>query len=99
MSRRPVTDASDAHAVEVVPGDRAPRRPGRAGCPGSSARSSPSSRKVIWPTRKEMVTYTIVVIVFVLFMVALVACWTSSSPRACCSLRLTPAPASDRRHP
>ena len=30
-------------------------------------------RKVIWPTRKQMVTYTIVVIVFVVFMVALVA--------------------------
>lgn len=30
-------------------------------------------RKVIWPTRKQMVTYTIVVIVFVIFMVSLVA--------------------------
>jgi preprotein translocase subunit SecE len=30
-------------------------------------------RKVIWPTRKQMVTYTIVVLVFVSFMVALVA--------------------------
>lgn len=30
-------------------------------------------RKVIWPTRKEMITYTVVVIVFVVFMVALVA--------------------------
>jgi preprotein translocase subunit SecE len=29
-------------------------------------------RKVIWPSRKQMVTYTIVVIVFVAFMVALV---------------------------
>ena len=29
-------------------------------------------RKVIWPTRNQMVTYTIVVIVFVAFMVALV---------------------------
>jgi preprotein translocase subunit SecE len=29
--------------------------------------------KVIWPTRKELVTYTVVVIVFVSFMVALVA--------------------------
>ncbi len=29
-------------------------------------------RKVIWPTRKELVTYTIVVLVFVAFMVALV---------------------------
>ncbi|GEL16305.1 preprotein translocase subunit SecE [Pseudonocardia asaccharolytica] len=30
-------------------------------------------RKVIWPTRREMVTYTIVVLIFVSFMVALVA--------------------------
>lgn len=30
-------------------------------------------RKVIWPTRKQMVTYTIVVVVFVAFIVALVA--------------------------
>jgi len=29
-------------------------------------------RKVIWPTRKELVTYTIVVLIFVSFMVALV---------------------------
>ena len=29
-------------------------------------------RKVIWPTRKELVTYTLVVLVFVSFMVALV---------------------------
>jgi preprotein translocase subunit SecE len=29
-------------------------------------------RKVIWPTRKEMVTYTVVVIVFVAFMVTIV---------------------------
>lgn len=30
-------------------------------------------RKVIWPTRRELVTYTVVVLVFVLFMVALVS--------------------------
>ena len=30
-------------------------------------------RKVIWPTRKELVTYTIVVIVFVAAMAAIVA--------------------------
>jgi preprotein translocase subunit SecE len=29
-------------------------------------------RKVIWPTRKQMITYTGVVLVFVAFMVALV---------------------------
>ena len=30
-------------------------------------------RKVIWPTRKELVTYTTVVIVFVAFMAAIIA--------------------------
>ena len=30
-------------------------------------------RKVIWPTRSQLVTYTIVVLVFVSFMVALVS--------------------------
>ena len=30
-------------------------------------------RKVIWPTRKELITYTTVVIIFVAVMVALVA--------------------------
>jgi preprotein translocase subunit SecE len=30
-------------------------------------------RKVIWPTRKELVTYTSVVLVFVSFMTAIVA--------------------------
>ncbi|WP_241895852.1 preprotein translocase subunit SecE [Jatrophihabitans sp. GAS493] len=30
-------------------------------------------RKVIWPSRKELITYTIVVIVFVVIMVSLVA--------------------------
>ncbi|AZI59587.1 preprotein translocase subunit SecE [Nakamurella antarctica] len=30
-------------------------------------------RKVIWPSQKQMVTYTIVVITFLIFMVALVA--------------------------
>lgn len=29
--------------------------------------------KVIWPTRKELVTYTIVVVVFVAFMISIVA--------------------------
>ena len=30
-------------------------------------------RKVIWPSRKQLVTYTLVVLVFVSFMVAMVA--------------------------
>jgi preprotein translocase subunit SecE len=32
-------------------------------------------RKVIWPTRNELVTYTSVVLVFVLFMVAVVSAY------------------------
>ena len=30
-------------------------------------------RKVIWPTRRDLVTYTAVVLVFVMFMVAIVS--------------------------
>jgi preprotein translocase subunit SecE len=30
-------------------------------------------RKVLWPTRKELITYTIVVIIFVVIMVSIVA--------------------------
>ena len=30
-------------------------------------------RKVIWPTRRELLTYTSVVLVFVLFMVAVIS--------------------------
>jgi len=30
-------------------------------------------RKVLWPSRKELVTYSIVVIIFVVIMVAIVA--------------------------
>ena len=46
-------------------------------------------RKVIWPNRKQMVTYTAVVLAFLVFMMALVAgadldwpgwcCWCSAS--------------------
>ncbi|MFF5212918.1 preprotein translocase subunit SecE [Streptosporangium sp. NPDC000396] len=30
-------------------------------------------RKVIWPTRKELISYTVIVLVFVLIMVAIVS--------------------------
>ncbi len=36
-------------------------------------------RKVIWPTRRELVTYTAVVLVFVLFMVAVVSLFDFAS--------------------
>lgn len=47
---------------------------GRGGAPTRFVRESVSElRKVLWPSRSELVTYSIVVIVFVVIMVAVVA--------------------------
>ena len=53
----------------------APRSPGgRGGKPTRFVRESVSElRKVLWPSRHELVTYAIVVIIFVVIMVAIVA--------------------------
>ena len=39
-------------------------------------------RKVIWPTRRELVTYTAVVLVFVMFMVGVVALFDFGASQA-----------------
>jgi preprotein translocase subunit SecE len=39
-------------------------------------------RKVIWPTRRELVTYTAVVLVFVMFMVAIVSLYDFGASQA-----------------
>ena len=47
---------------------------GRGGAPTRFVRESVSEmRKVLWPSRSELVTYSAVVIVFVVIMVALVS--------------------------
>jgi preprotein translocase subunit SecE len=47
---------------------------GPGGRPGRFVREIISEmRKVLWPSRNELVTYTIVVIVFVVIMIAIVA--------------------------
>ena len=47
---------------------------GRGGAPTRFVRESVSEmRKVLWPSRTELVTYAIVVIIFVVIMVAIVA--------------------------
>ena len=47
---------------------------GRGGRPARFVRESISElRKVLWPSRNELVTYSFVVIVFVVIMVAIVA--------------------------
>jgi preprotein translocase subunit SecE len=56
--------------------DATPSRqaPGRGGKPVRLVRESVGEmRKVLWPSRSELVTYAIVVIVFVVIMVAIVA--------------------------
>ena len=50
------------------------RGPGRVRRIGTFVRQVIAElRKVVWPTRRELVTYTAVVLVFVLFMVAVVS--------------------------
>ena len=50
------------------------RSGGRGGAPTRFVREIISEmRKVLWPSRNELVTYTIVVIIFVVIMVAIVA--------------------------
>jgi preprotein translocase subunit SecE len=47
---------------------------GRGGAPTRFVRESVSEmRKVLWPSRSELVTYAIVVIVFVVILVAIVS--------------------------
>jgi preprotein translocase subunit SecE len=51
-----------------------PASGGRGGKPVRLVRESVSEmRKVLWPSRSELITYGIVVIVFVVIMVAIVA--------------------------
>jgi preprotein translocase subunit SecE len=59
----------------------APEKPARPGRPAKPERTTPvlyvrqviaELRKVIWPTRKELVTYTTVAVVFILVMTGIV---------------------------
>ena len=54
--------------------DGGQRRPGRLRLAITFYRQVVAElRKVIWPTRRELLTYTAVVLVFVVFMVAIVS--------------------------
>ena len=70
---------SDAGTGSALAGGEARREP-KDGGPGRIRRIGTfyrqviaELRKVIWPTRRELVTYTAVVLVFVFFMLAVVA--------------------------
>lgn len=71
--------SESAGTATAARGDDA-RGPKRARRPGPLSRTTTyvrqvvaELRKVIWPTRNELVTYTSVVLVFVVIMVSLVA--------------------------
>ena len=74
----PVSRGGTATRSRVKAGAEAPRRTetGRVGFFGRIARFFrevvAELRKVIWPTRKELLTYTAVVVVFVAIMLAIV---------------------------
>jgi preprotein translocase subunit SecE len=60
----------------------APERAAKQSRPAKQGRTTPAKfvtevrdelRKVVWPTRQELVTYTTVALVFILFMVGLVS--------------------------
>jgi preprotein translocase subunit SecE len=70
-----VTQTSErTPAPSPAGGGRGARRPGMGNRLATYNRQVVAElRKVIWPTRNELVTYTIVSIVFVTAMVALVA--------------------------
>jgi preprotein translocase subunit SecE len=53
--------------------DRRPAAPGRPGLGLFFRQVMAELRKVIWPTRDQLVTYFVVVLVLVLFMIALVS--------------------------
>ncbi|HEX9337398.1 MAG TPA: preprotein translocase subunit SecE [Pseudonocardiaceae bacterium] len=60
--------------IETAKRDRADKQPGLIARLAKFVREVVSElRKVIWPTRKQQITYTIVVLVFVSFIVALVS--------------------------
>ena len=73
-------DVKSAKSVSERKGKATPTRDRKADRPGIFARLArfmrevvAELRKVIWPTRKQMLTYSVVVLIFLAFMVALVA--------------------------
>ena len=69
---------SDSRGATATPerGRPRPARRGPAGWPGRIAlfyrQVLAELRKVVWPTREQLLTYTAVVIVFVLIVIAIV---------------------------
>ncbi|MDK1472934.1 preprotein translocase subunit SecE [Streptomyces sp. 549] len=74
-----ITDTAEVPEPGRSSDDNKPRRGGRRGKKGPLARLGlfyrqivAELRKVVWPTRHQLTTYTIVVIIFVLIIIGLV---------------------------
>ncbi|MCW2598771.1 MAG: secE [Frankiales bacterium] len=68
------TAPAAAAARGDVPAAKKERRPGPISRTTTYVRQVVAElRKVVWPTRKELVTYTTVVLVFVVLMVSIVS--------------------------
>ncbi|MFD0000678.1 preprotein translocase subunit SecE [Nocardia sp. NPDC127526] len=85
-ARRSRTASSSANGVATIDRPSVPAKAKQSGKAGRSGTGNPFKRlvkflkeviselrKVIWPNRKQMVTYTTVVLVFVVFMVAFIS--------------------------
>ena len=74
MSDSAGTDAGLATPDREPPRSRRQKRPSRLRLAVTFYKQVVAElRKVIWPTRRELLTYTSVVLVFVVFMVAVVS--------------------------
>ncbi|MET7640292.1 preprotein translocase subunit SecE [Streptomyces sp. NPDC005438] len=74
-----ITDSIEVPEPEPSSEDKKPRRGGKRGKKGPFGRLAlfyrqivAELRKVVWPSRNQLTTYTSVVIVFVVIMIALV---------------------------
>ena len=70
----------------------------KSGGPAKGGRTSPALfirqvmaelRKVIWPTRRELITYTTVALMFMLVMVVIVTSWTTVHQAGVLGVRLS----------
>ena len=64
---------TDTRGATTTPERRAPKKPLPARLSLFYRQVVAELRKVIWPTRRELITYTTVVIVFVLMVIAYVS--------------------------
>ncbi|GAA4671683.1 hypothetical protein GCM10023347_27020 [Streptomyces chumphonensis] len=74
-----ITDTAEVPEPGRSSDDKKPRRGGKRGKKGPLARLAlfyrqivAELRKVVWPTRHQLTTYTTVVIIFVLIMIGIV---------------------------